>query len=184
MNEITTKKFTEKGTGKVSRHNGKKTRKFFNRSVQDNSTVAVRYRHIRQACTHIYFRNIEKKGDKKRFFCFITPQTEQFLCVEVVTPILRQQNRMIKRLPVEVNILYKGQPILRWQRKIFWTGDGRNFMSEVFSKVGRALRLIHTEQVIAADGEAPVLSGRTYKDQVFKYDKNAERRVRRALLDV
>lgn len=174
----------EKGGKRLNRFSARKGGNTFNRKKLDNTTVAVRYRHVRQACSQTIFRNIEKKGEKKRFFSFITPETEERLAVEVVTPIVKKQNRMLKRLPVEINILFAGKEIKRWSRRIYWKNDGKAFMNDLFAQVGRAVRLIHTEKILGENKEAPELLGTDYKSQYFKYANGTQRKVRRALLDV
>lgn len=157
-----------KKTPKFSRRNFK--RNFIKR---DEKTVAVRYHHIRQACPTEFFRNFQKKEDRgSDRFCFITDETDQHLAVEVVTPVFRKSNRMTRRLPVEINILYQGKKIFRWSRTVFWRNNGQEFIGDLFAAVGRACRLIQTER-LKRDGHLPELSDGNFKTQSFQYQLSA-----------
>ena len=142
----------------------------------------LRYHHIRQSCPGAFFNNIVSKDEHKPFFCFITPENQQHLAVQVISPILRRTNRAEKK-PVQVNILFSGQPVLKWRKLVFWKDNGSQFVDELNTVVGRALRLYHKEKIFRDGDIELVLVGESETDQQFINQVGVGRAVRNALLD-
>ena len=154
-----------------------------NNSEKRMPRLAVNYRHLRQACPANYFRNIVLKGDEKDYFCFISLENKEKLAVRIITPILKAVNKMNREKPVEIQILFNGESITKWRRRVFWKGDGRRFLEEFHEAVGRALRLQNSERIFAVgDTELTIMLDERGNQQLFN-QKGDSRSIRTALLD-
>lgn len=121
--------------------------------LQKDSLIPVRYLHLRQVCNQQFFKSkqidepgkIGKGRNSRTKISFVSSPVEATgLHVEVVTPLLINQNRMLKDLPIVVEVLFKGKPVYKWRTLVYWQDDGRLFLNELTAAVGRALRISHT----------------------------------------
>lgn len=156
---------------------------FGNFKKREKRLLPIKYRHIRQACPETFFRNIKYKGFRGYYFCFVTLENEKNLAVEVISPVLRRENKMVADRKVLINVLFRGERVKNWQSEIKWMGDGKAFISDIYEKVGRALRLAATERIFEnGDSELTILTDER-GFQHFVNQDGVSRRVRYALLD-
>lgn len=129
-------------------------------SLRRENLLPVRYLHLRQVCSEAFFKSKQIGDDHKIVskkeagktarakICFVSETVpETGLHVEVVTPLLINQNRILKDQPVIIEVFYRSKPVYQWRTSVYWKENGRLFISELTAAVGRALRISHTCRV-------------------------------------